>query len=115
MEPSEAATVFAALSQDLRLNIIRMLLAKGPDGIAAGELAKRLGLPPSNASFHLSVLERAGLTQSTRQGPRIIYVARIAGLRRVMGLLVETCGGGHSEWCGGLANPSRPWPDGEQG
>ena len=115
MEPSEAATVFAALSQDLRLNIIRMLLAKGPDGIAAGELAKRLGLPPSNASFHLSVLERAGLTQSTRQGPRIIYVARIAGLRRVMALLIETCGGGHSEWCGGLANLPCPWPDEDQG
>ena len=85
MESSEAATAFAALSQDARLNLMRLLMAEGPTGMAAGELANRLGLPASTTSFHLAALERAGLTQSTRQGRQIIHAARIAGLRRLLG------------------------------
>ena len=103
MESSEAATAFAALSQDARLNLMRLLMAEGPTGLPAGELANRLGLPASTTSFHLAALERAGLTQSTRQGRQIIHAARIAGLRRVLGFLTETCCGGRPELCGDLA------------
>jgi ArsR family transcriptional regulator, arsenate/arsenite/antimonite-responsive transcriptional repressor / arsenate reductase (thioredoxin) len=115
MESSEAATAFAALSQDARLNLMRLLMAEGPTGMAAGELANRLGLPASTTSFHLAALEQAGLTQSTRRGRQIIHAARIAGLRRVLGFLTETCCGGRPELCGDLATLLPPWPEEDQG
>jgi protein-tyrosine-phosphatase/DNA-binding transcriptional ArsR family regulator len=115
MESSEAATAFAALSQDARLNLMRLLIAEGPTGMPAGELACRVGLPASTTSFHLAALERAGLTQPTRQGRQIIHAVRIAGLRRLLGFLTETCCGGRPELCGDLARLLPPWPDEDQG
>src|SRR5665213_975825 len=103
MESSEAATAFAALSVDARLNLMRLLMAEGPNGLPAGDLSGRLGLPASTTSFHLAALERAGLTQSTRQGRQIVHAARIAGVRRLLGFLTETCCGGRPELCGDLA------------
>ena len=115
MESSEAATAFAALSVDARLNLMRLLMAEGPNGLPAGDLSGRLGLPPSTTSFHLAALERAGLTQSTRQGRQIVHAARIAGVRRLLGFLTETCCGGRPELCGDLARLLPPWPDEDQG
>ncbi len=115
MESSDAAAAFAALSLDARLNLMRLLIAEGPTGLPAGELASRLGLPASTTSFHLAALERAGLTQSTRQGRQIIHAVRIAGLRRLLGFLTETCCGGRPELCGDLARLLPPWPDEDQG
>src|ERR1700733_4810111 len=99
MESSDAAVAFAALSVDARLNLMRLLVAEGPTGLAAGDLASRLGLPASTTSFHLAALERAGLTQATRQGRQIIHAARIVGMRSVLGFLTETCCGGRPELC----------------
>ena len=115
MESSEAATAFAALSQDARLNLLRLLMAEGPTGLPAGDLAARLGLPASTTSFHLAALERAGLTQSTRQGRQIIHAARMIGLRRLLGFLTETCCGGRPELCGDLATLLPPWPEEDPG
>ncbi len=115
MELSDAATAFAALSVDARLNLMRLLMDHGPNGLAAGDLAGRLGLPASTTSFHLAALERAGLTQSTRQGRQIIHAARIAGVRRLFGFLTETCCGGRPDLCGDLARLLPPWPDEDQG
>ena len=115
MESSEAATAFAALSVDARLNLMRLLMAEGPNGLPAGDLSGRLGLPASTTSFHLAALERAGLTQSTRQGRQIVHAARIAGVRRLLGFLTETCCGGRPELCGDLARLLPPWPDEDQG
>jgi arsenate reductase len=115
MEAYEAATAFAALSQDARLNLMRLLMAEGPRGLPAGELASRLGIPASTTSFHLAALERAGLTQSTRQGRQIIHAARVMGVRRLLGFLTETCCGGHPALCGDLATLLPPWPDEDQG
>jgi arsenate reductase len=115
MESSEAATAFAALSVDARLNLMRLLITEGPSGMPAGTLADRLGLPASTTSFHLAALERAGLTQSTRQGRQIIHAVRIAGLRRLLGFLTETCCGGRPELCGDLARLLPPWPEEDQG
>ena len=94
MESSDAATVFAALSVDSRLTLLRLLMAAGPSGMPAGDLAAQAGLPASTASFHLTALERAGLTQSTRQGRQIVHAARIVALRDVLLFLTETCCGG---------------------
>lgn len=115
MESSEAAAAFAALSVDTRLNLLRLLLAEGASGLAAGDLAARLGLPASTTSFHLAALERAGLTQSTRQGRQIIHAVRIAGLRQVLAFLTETCCGGHPELCGDIARLLAPLPDEDLG
>jgi ArsR family transcriptional regulator, arsenate/arsenite/antimonite-responsive transcriptional repressor / arsenate reductase (thioredoxin) len=115
MELSEAAAAFAALSVDTRLNLLRLLLAQGSSGLAAGDLAARLGLPASTTSFHLAALERAGLTQSTRQGRQIIHAARIAGLRQLLAFLTETCCGGRPELCGDIARLLPPLPDEDLG
>ena len=103
METSDAAAAFAALSQETRLDLLRLLIAEGANGLPAGEIAARLGVPASTLSFHLSALERAGLTQSTRQGRQIVHAARIVGLRRLLGFVTETCCGGRPELCGDLA------------
>src|SRR6202521_2968723 len=102
MESSEAAAVFGALSVDTRLNVLRLLMARGATGLAAGDLAASLHLPGSTTSFHLAALERAGLTQSTRQGRQIIHAVRIAGVRQLLAFLTKTCCGGQPELCGDI-------------
>ena len=72
-------------------------------------------LPASTTSFHLAALERAGLTQSTRQGRQIIHAARIAGLRQLLAFLTETCCSGRPELCGDIARLLPPIPDEDKG
>lgn len=103
MESKEAAPLFAALAQESRLDLLRLLLARGATGLPAGEIAATLGLPASTASFHLAALERAGLIQATRQGRQIVYAARLFALRGLFAFLAESCCGGQPELCGDLA------------
>jgi ArsR family transcriptional regulator, arsenate/arsenite/antimonite-responsive transcriptional repressor / arsenate reductase (thioredoxin) len=103
METSRAVHILGALAEETRLSVLRTLLAAGPSGMPAGEVANRLGLPASTTSFHLSALERAGLTQSTRQGRRIIHAVRIAMLRGLIAFLTEACCAGRPEICGDIA------------
>jgi protein-tyrosine-phosphatase/DNA-binding transcriptional ArsR family regulator len=105
MDETSAAQAFAALSQETRLAVLRLLLSAGPTGLPAGEIAERAGIPASTASFHLSALERSGLTQSTRQSRQIIHAVRVAALRELITFLTETCCSGHPELCGDLARP----------
>src|SRR5229473_4455509 len=103
MESTGAAAGFAALSQETRLNLMRLLATKGATGMGAGELAAQLGQAPSTLSFHLSALEQAGLVQSTRRGRHVIYAVRFMGLRNLFGFLTETCCSGRPDLCGDLA------------
>lgn len=103
MDSNQAAAGFAALSQETRLKLMRLLATKGATGMPAGELAVRLALPPSTLSFHLSALEQAGLVRSTRRGRQMIYAVRIIGLRELFSFLTETCCSGRPELCGDLA------------
>lgn len=103
METENAALAFAALGQATRLDLLRRLLAAGPNGLAAGEIAARLGVPASTLSFHLRALEQAGLIRPTRRGRSVIYAAEIEALRRLLGFLTETCCGGNPARCGDLA------------
>lgn len=103
MEITAATQGFAALGQEVRLEAMRLLIARGPDGLAAGELAERLGLPGSTTSFHLSALERAGLIASARQGRQIIYRADLGGLRDLVLFLTAACCAGRPELCGDIA------------
>ncbi len=86
----------AALAQPHRLAAFRALVAAGPDGLAAGDIASLLSVPPSSLSFHLAQLERAGLIRPTRAGRSIIYAANFAAMTALVGYLTENC-------CGGVA------------
>ena len=115
MEALEAAAAFAALSQETRLELIRLLIAEGASGLPAGEIAARLAVPSSTLSFHLAALERAGLTQSTRQGRQIVHAVRVAGVRRLLSFLTEACCGGRPELCGDIARLLPPLPEENNG
>ena len=102
METEDAAFAFAALGQPSRLELLRCLLEAGPNGLAAGEAAQRLGLPPSTLSFHLRALQDSGLIAPTRQGRHLIYAPQLARLRALLAFLAEACCGGVPERCGDL-------------
>jgi arsenate reductase len=102
METDEAAFAFAALGQATRLDLLRVLLDAGPNGVAAGELANRLGVPSSTLSFHLRALDQAGLIAATRQGRSLVYAVQFARLRALLAFLVEACCGGEPDRCGDL-------------
>ncbi len=99
MDSKTAAAGFSALAQESRLDVVRLLANAGPVGLAAGDLALRLGLPPSTLSFHLAALEQAGIIGATRQGRQIIYAVRINGLRSLFTFLTETCCAGRPQLC----------------
>jgi arsenate reductase len=102
METDDAALAFAALGQGTRLDLLRALLAAGPSGLPAGELAHRLGIPPSTLSFHLRALDHAGLIAATRQGRSLVYAAQVARLRALLAFLAEGCCDGQPGRCGDL-------------
>ena len=103
METRHAAEAFAALAQETRLDLLRLLIARGASGMAAGDIAAALCVPSSTLSFHLSALAHAGLTQATRQGRQVIHSVQLAGLRSLLAFLTESCCGGRPELCGDLA------------
>ena len=102
METSAAIAAFAALAQETRLGIVRLLVQAGPNGLPAGGIAERLAVPPSTLSFHLKELDRAGLARSWRVQRQIRYAADFEGLRRLLAFLTADCCNGHPEICGGL-------------
>jgi arsenate reductase len=110
MESKEAILGFAALAQETRLDLMRILAARGASGMAAGALAAELRQPPSTLSFHLAALEQAQLIQSTRRGRHLIYSVRFFGLRSLFSFLTDTCCSGRPELCGDLARllPEEP-------
>ena len=102
MESSTAAFAFAALGQETRLDLLRVLLAAGPSGLAAGDIAARLGVPPSTLSFHLRALDQAALIAATRQGRSLIYAAQVNRLRALLTFLADACCDGDPSRCGDL-------------
>ena len=102
MEMKSAVTALAALAQETRLAVFRLLIETGPGGLPAGLIAGRLKVAPATLSFHLSQLERAGLLASRRKGRQILYTADIEGTRRLLAFLTEDCCGGRSDLCGEL-------------
>lgn len=100
MEINEATLRLAALAHDTRLGVFRLLMVQGPDGMAAGDIARQLDVPPSTLSSHLSVLEHAGLIASTRIQRSIRYAIDIDGARSLIGFLTEDCCRGNPDICG---------------
>lgn len=102
MDERQAINAFAALAQESRLRIVRLLVTAGPDGMPAGAVAERIGSSPSNMSFHLKELERAGLVQSRKSARQIIYSATYAAFSGLIEFLMRDCCGGHPEVCGAV-------------
>jgi DNA-binding transcriptional ArsR family regulator len=91
MDESRAVAALGALAQESRLKVFRLLVRRGPAGLAAGEISQRVGVPPTTLSFHLAQLSRAGLVTSRRKGRSILYAADYDGMQSLMGFLVDHC------------------------
>lgn len=99
MKRGQALDCFAALSQETRLRIVRLLVKAGEQGISAGGIADEVGVSASNVSFHLKELERSGLLEQRREARSIIYAANYAALRNLIAFLMEDCCAGRPEIC----------------
>ena len=91
MEKQAAIAALAALAQESRLDIYRLLVQAGRAGIPAGQIAERLGLPSATLSFHLSQLRQAGLVTFQRQGRSLIYAAEYEEMTDLLAYLTENC------------------------
>jgi len=110
MDQPRALAALSALANATRLELVRMLVATGPAGLAASDIAARLVLSPSRLSFHLAALEQAGLVTSRRASRNIFYAADTRGLVGVIGYLLEDCCAGHPEVCACCAPTARVTP-----
>lgn len=91
MKNKDAVRALSALAQESRLEVFRLLVRKGPGGMAAGELSEKLGLPPATMSFHLKELTHAGLIKSRRESRSIIYSADYSHMQTLIDFLLENC------------------------
>lgn len=93
MDTYKAIDAFAALAHDTRLEVFRLLIRQGAEGLAAGEIAETLDIKQNTMSANLAVLTRAGLIESNRDGRSIIYRAHFDGVRGLLEYLTEDCFG----------------------
>jgi len=103
MEADEAVRALGALAHPGRLEVFRLLVQAGPDGVAAGEIARATGSPQSTLSTNLNILSNAGLISSRRDGRSIIYRAEYERMSGLLAFLVEDCCGGNAQICAPLA------------
>lgn len=94
MSPQHAVAALAALAQETRLTLFRLLVVAGPAGLAAGEIAAQLGIPANTLSFHLRTLAQAGLLQARQEGRYVFYSADYAAMDELIAFLTENCCGG---------------------
>ena len=104
MKSIAAVEALSALAHEGRLKTFRMLVKAGPQGIAAGDIARRLGVPPNSLSANLTILSHAGLVQSRRAGRSIIYTAHYAQMSQLLAYLMEDCCHGAPQICAPLAD-----------
>jgi DNA-binding transcriptional ArsR family regulator len=102
MEKMDAVAALAALAQDNRLDVFRLLVEAGPEGMPAGGVADALGLAPNTLTFHFDRLRSAGLVTVRREGRSMIYAARFETMNALLGYLTDNCCGGEPEKCAPL-------------
>jgi DNA-binding transcriptional ArsR family regulator len=99
METIDTVAALAALAQEHRLAIFRLLVQAGPEGMPAGQVAERLGIAPNTLTFHFDRLRLAGLVTVRRDGRSMIYAAQFDTMNALLGYLTENCCEGASEKC----------------
>jgi ArsR family transcriptional regulator, arsenate/arsenite/antimonite-responsive transcriptional repressor len=99
MEKHDAVIALAALAQDSRLDVFRLLVQAGPEGMAAGAVAEALSLAPNTLTFHFDRLRQAGLVTVKREGRSMIYAARYEAMNGLLSFLSDNC-------CAGVPKPS---------
>ncbi|SCC94816.1 Arsenic resistance transcriptional regulator [Thiomonas sp. X19] len=106
MEKITATSIFESLSSGVRLDVYRLLVKKGPEGMVAGEIAITLDVPPTNLSFHLKALTQARLLTVEQEGRYLRYRANIPLMLDLIAYLTEECCSGHPGQCTGLRGAS---------
>jgi DNA-binding transcriptional ArsR family regulator len=99
MKRDHALAALSALAQDNRLDIFRLLVQAGPDGMPAGRVAEEIGLAPNTLTFHFDRLRDAGLVTVRRDGRSMIYAAQFDTMNGLLGYLTENCCQGSPEAC----------------
>ena len=111
MDQKRTITALGALAQETRLELFRLLVARGPEGLPAGVIAEQLGVMPSSLSFHLQQLVHAGLITQRRLSRQLIYSAEYGTMNELMAYLTENCCGGTA--CVPVCNPADTFAKGE--
>jgi ArsR family transcriptional regulator, arsenate/arsenite/antimonite-responsive transcriptional repressor len=106
MKTDEIIDALGALAHEYRLAVFRLLVQQGPEGLAAGAIAARVGLAPSSLTFHLQNLQRARLIAQRRESRQLIYSADFDAMNGLVGYLTENCCAG-SQICAPVCNPGR--------
>ncbi len=99
MRKTDAITILAALAQDSRLDVFRLLVEAGPDGMPAGHIANSLKLQPNALTFHLDRLREAKLVEARREGRSVIYAARYDAMNSLISYLTDNCCQGRPSRC----------------
>ena len=109
MDKPSAIVALAALAQETRLDIFRLLVQAGSQGLSAGKIGEQLGLPSATLSFHLSQLKHAGLITFRRESRSLIYAAKYAAMNDLLAYLTENCCQSSTSACGaGVCEPCDP-------
>lgn len=99
METTDAVTALAALAQESRLAVFRLLVRNAPDGLTAGVIGEQLALPAPTLSFHLKTLAQAGLVTTVQEGRFVRYRAEMSGINALIDFLTEDCCSGNPDLC----------------
>jgi DNA-binding transcriptional ArsR family regulator len=108
MKKPDALAALAALAQDSRLDVFRLLVEAGPQGLPAGSVAGALKLAPNTLTFHFDRLRDAGLVTVRREGRSMIYAARFDTMNALLGYLTENCCQGRPEQCAPVGRKAAP-------
>ena len=109
MEKTDAVAALAALAQEHRLAVFRLLVQAGPEGLPAGQVAEALDLAPNTLTFHFDRLRAAGLVTVRRDGRSMIYAAQFETMNTLLGFLTENCCQGAAKTCApAVCQPAKP-------
>jgi DNA-binding transcriptional ArsR family regulator len=99
MKSAQVVKALSGLAQPTRLALYRLLVARGPEGMAAGQVAEKLKVSPATLSFHFRALSHAGLIESRQKGRFIYYAANFAAMNDMLAFLTDNCCGGNPDAC----------------
>lgn len=99
MDKNTATIVFESLASGIRLDVFRLLVRQGPNGMVAGEIAASLDIPPTNLSFHLKALAQSGLLSAEQEGRFQRYRTNMVLMQELIGYLTEQCCAGQPKQC----------------